>query len=256
MWNLSGRFTHLSFWNANLALTYMARALDDRSTRGGPLIERPENWRVNGSFRSDPRKPVTFGVGAGGGRDAYGGWSAGVGTAFGFKTSPRWSLTLMPSLNRSYTLAQYVGTLPDASATATYGARYLFAPLRRTTLAMETRLDFTFTPNLSVQLYAQPFISSGDFEETAELVRPQSYEFAKWDGEAPDLDFNLRSLRGTAVLRWQWRPGSTLYLAWQQTRADYAQGVGDFDFGRDGRALFSAQPDNIFMLKINYWLTP
>jgi hypothetical protein len=255
-WNLSSRFTHLDFWNANLTVRYANRALDDRATRGGPLIERPENWQVNGSFHSDGRKALTFGVGAGGGQDTYGGWNTGIVTDFGFKTSPRWSLTLSPSFNESYTLAQYVGTISDPSATDTYGARYLFAPLRQTTLAMETRLDLTFTPKLSLQLFAQPFISSGDFEQTAELVRPKSYEFTEWTEAVPNFDFNLRSLRGTAVLRWEWRAGSTLYLAWQQARTDYAQGVGDFDFGRDRRALLSANPDDIFVLKVNYWLTP
>jgi hypothetical protein len=80
------------------------------------------------------------------------------------------------------------------------------------------------------------------------------------DGEGPaaaftlsDPDFNFRSLRGTGVLRWEWRPGSTAYLAWTQRRSDTA-GVGDFAFGRDGSALFDAPADNVFVLKISYWL--
>ncbi len=255
-WYLGGSFTHLDFWSVNVGFLYTTRALDDRSTRGGPLIERPETWSLNGSFHSDGRKPVTVGIGVNGGGDVYGGWNGNISTSLGFKTSPRWSLTLSPSFSRSYTVAQYVGTVPDSSAVATYGARYLFAPLRQTTAAMETRLDFTFTPKLSFQLYAQPFISSGDFEETVELVRPQTYQFDQWGGQTPNRDFNLRSLRGTAVLRWEWRSGSTLYLAWQQSRADYERGVGNFDFGRDRSALFAAQPDNIFVLKVNYWLVP
>ena len=88
------------------------------------------------------------------------------------------------------------------------------------------------------------------------LAAPESYEFDDWDGTTWNPDFNYRSLRGTAVLRWEWRPGSTLFLAWQQSREDYAAGVGDFDFGRDRQALFRADPDNIFVLKVNYWLTP
>jgi len=149
-----------------------------------------------------------------------------------------------------------VGTVPDPLATSTYGAHYLFAPLRQTTVALETRLDFTFNPRLSFQLYAQPFIATGDYEDVTELAEPGSYQFNPWAGEVPNLDFNYRSLRGTAVLRWEWRPGSTLYLAWQQARSDYAQGIGDFDFGRDRKALFGARPDNVFVLKVNYWLTP
>ena len=68
-------------------------------------------------------------------------------------------------------------------------------------------------------------------------------------------DFNLRSLRGNAVLRWEWRQGSTLYVAWQQQRSDMAP-YGDFALGRDRSALFRTRPNNIFIVKVNYWLNP
>lgn len=249
-------FRHLNFWGGNINLRYFPRALDDRSTRGGPLMERPENWGLGANFNSDPRRAVVVNGRVNVLEDAYGGWQAGVGGTVNIKASPRWSLSLGPSLAKGYTVAQYVGTLPDDDAVRTFGAHYLFAPLRQTTLALETRLDLTFTPKLSFQLYAQPFISSGDYGDFAELAAPRSYDFEAWDGPAWNPDFNFRSLRGTAVLRWEWRPGSTLFLAWQQSRADYALGVGDFDFGRDRQALFGADPDNIFVLKMNYWLTP
>ncbi len=189
-------------------------------------------------------------------RDAYGGWTTAFSVPIGIKASSRWSLTVGPGVNKSLNLAQYVTTVPDATATATYGARYVFAPLRQTTVSMVTRLDLTFTPKLSFQLFAQPFISSGDYGDPVELEEARTYRFRDWEGEVPNLDFNFRSLRGTAVLRWEWRPGSTLYFAWQQVRSDYAFGVGDFDFGRDRQALFSAPADDIFVIKLNYWLTP
>jgi len=256
IWALVGQFRHLDWWGGALNVQHHPVADDDRSTRGGPLMERPALWSVGAELNSDPRKSITFGGGAGGGKDAYGGWTFSLGGRLGIKASSRWNLTLSPALDRAYTLAQYVGTVPDPTATQTYGAHYLFAPLQQTTLSMETRLDFTIDPRLSFQLYAQPFISSGDFEEVAELAAPRSYEFDPWEGDVGTLDFNFRSLRGTAVLRWEWRPGSTLYLAWQQIRSDYARVVGDFDFGRDRRALFDTRPDNIFVLKMNYWFSP
>jgi hypothetical protein len=182
-----------------------------------------------------------------------------VGLSLGLKPSPRWNLTLSPTLARSRSGAQYVATVEDAEAASTFGAYYLFAPLEQTTLALEARLNLTFTPRLSLEVYAQPFLSSGDYGEVGALAAPRGYAFEDYEGGVPDRDFNLRSLRGNAVLRWEWRPGSTLYLAWQQTRSDFATGtagVGEFDFSRDRQALFRAQPDNIFLLKINYWLTP
>jgi len=256
IWALNARFLHLNWWSGVFNFQYHPTANDDRATRGGPLMERPSLWTAGGEFSSDPRKSITLGLGAGGGKDAYGGWNFAAGGSVGIKASSRWNLTLSPGIERAFTLAQYVGTVPDASATHTYGAHYLFAPLHQTTVAVETRLDFTFNPRLSFQLYAQPFISSGDFEDVTELATPKSYDFQPWGGEVGNRDFNYRSLRGTAVLRWEWRPGSTLYLAWQQARSDYAQGIGDFDWGRDRQALFRARPDNVFVLKMNYWLSP
>ena len=131
-------------------------------------------------------------------------------------------------------------------------------------------------------MYAQPFLSSADYGTPAELAKPRTYEFDRYGEDVGDLetteggyfvypqgagagqprffvpnrDFNLRSLRGNAVLRWEWRPGSTLYLAWQQDRSDYAPYVGDFSMARDRRALFDAQPDNVLVLKVSYWLNP
>lgn len=247
---------HLNFWRASMNFQYHTTANDDRSTRGGPLIERPSLWILGGEINSDPRKPITYGFGAGGGRDDYGGWNFNTGGSLGIKVSPRWSLTLSPQYDRAYTVAQYVSTVPDETAIQTFGARYLFAPLSQTTVSLETRLEFTFDPKLSFQLYAQPFIASGDYDGWNELAMPATYSFQPWDQETPDLDFNFRSLRGTAVLRWEWRPGSTLFLAWQQARSDYALGVGDFNFGRDRTALFDTRPDNVFVLKMNYWLSP
>jgi hypothetical protein len=151
--------------------------------------------------------------------------------------------------------AQYVATIPDATYDATYGARYVFAPIDQHEVGLETRLNVTFTPALSLQTYIQPLISSVDYGDAVQLMRPKSFDLEQYGGAVPDLDFNVRSLRGNAVLRWEWRPGSTMYLAWQQSRQDLAD-VGDFALGRDRRALFDTRPDNIFLVKIDYWLNP
>lgn len=143
--------------------------------------------------------------------------------------------------------------------TATYGNRYVFAPLDYSELGLETRLTTAFSPTLSLELYAQPLLSSGDYGDAIYLTAADSYDFAPHDVATEAFHFNLRSLRGNAVLRWEWRRGSTLYLAWQQARQDHLGGVdGDtgFDLGRDQRALWGAEPDNIFVLKMNYWLNP
>ena len=195
-----------------------------------------------------------------------------------------------PSLTRSYTQAQYVTSTSDPLATNTFGRRYVFAPIDQTTVALETRLNITFSPTLTLQVYLQPLVSSGDYGDLAEFRAPRTYGFATYgedigtsvrqadgdylidpDGAGPaaeftvsDPSFNFRRLLGNAVLRWEWSPGSTLFLVWQQTRAGRirasefdetgALDVGIFDLGYDTRELFGLRSDNIFLVKVNYWL--
>ena len=195
-----------------------------------------------------------------------------------------------PSVTRSYTAAQYVTSMADPLATSTFGRRYVFAPIGQTTVALETRLNVTFSPTLTLQVYAQPLISSGDYGDLAEFRTPSKHRFSTYgqdigtsvrqgdgnylidpDGPGPasdftvsDRSFNLRSLLGNAVVRWEWSPGSTLYLVWQQSRAGRVRAsefdetgaldVGIFDLGYDAQELFGLRSDNIFLVKVNYWL--
>ena len=245
----------LGYWSLYGNVTRYFRANDDRLTRGGPLAIRPAWWSEFVQVASDGRKPITVTLSVGGNRTEFEGWDWNTGLAIGLKTSSRWNLTLRPTFSRAHGTAQHVATVPDPAYTATYGRRYVFAPLDQTSVGLETRFNMTFTPQLSLETYVQPLLSSGDYGDPKYLVAPKTYEFAPYAGTVPSRDFNLRSLRGNAVLRWEWRPGSTLYLAWQQRREDFAN-VGDFEFDRDRQALFGAPPDDIFLLKVNYWLCP
>ena len=169
-----------------------------------------------------------------------------------------------------------------------YRRRYLFAGIRQTTAALTARVNAIFTPRISLELYVEPFLSSGRYENPKELSAPRTFDFLEYgadlgtmtrtaaggyridpDGAGPaqpfelaSRDFNFRSLQGNVVFRWEWRPGSTLFLVWQQSRAArvIAEGaesrLGSFDFTRDADALFRIRPDNIFMVKMNYWLNP
>jgi hypothetical protein len=104
-------------------------------------------------------------------------------------------------------------------------------------------------------VYAQPLIFTSDYRATAALVAPRTFRFEPAaGGPTTSGDASERSLRGNAVLRWEWRPGSTIYLAWQQTRASFGP-EPEFDLRRDQRLLFEAPPDNIFLLKASYWLS-
>ena len=158
--------------------------------------------------------------------------------------------------------------MADPLATATFGSRYVFATLDQTEVSMVTRLDWTFSPGLSLQLFLQPLISAGDFSRLKEFVSPRSYDFAVYgedkgsamatsagtvidpgDGggtfTVPKQNFTIRSLRANAVLRWEWRPGSTLFLVWQQNR-DNDTAMGNLRLGRDIDALFSGGESHNF----------
>ncbi|HET7458885.1 MAG TPA: DUF5916 domain-containing protein, partial [Gemmatimonadaceae bacterium] len=253
---LGGSAQTAGYWSTNYNVQRFFRALDDRLTRGGPLVTRPAWWSGNAGVSSDGRKPVTVDVGVGGSDYESGAWDWNAGIGLGLKTSTWWNLRVGPSVTRVYSPVHYVGATDDAAYTATYGRRYVFAPLHYTEVGLETRLNVTFSPALSLETYVQPLLSGGDFGQEKQLVAPRTYDFTALGTDASAYDFNFRSLRGNAVLRWEWRPGSTMYVAWQQRRADYADGVGDFDIGRDQRALMRTRPDNVFLVKVNYWLNP
>jgi hypothetical protein len=280
---LSGYGQFLNFWSVDASVgTTLPGSVDDRLTWGGPLARRPGNWRISTGFSSDDRKKVAGGGGFFYQSDDEGGYQVRVGADLMLKPAPRWNLTLSPSLARVHAGAQYIMSTADAAATNTFGRRYILSELDQTQVALETRFNYTFSPALSLQVYAQPFLASADYGTPSELAAPRTYEFNRYGEDVGDLepteggffvypqgsgagqprffvpnaDFNLRSLRGNAVLRWEWRPGSTLYLAWQQDRSDYAPYVGDFRMARDRRALFAAQPDNVLVLKVSYWLNP
>jgi hypothetical protein len=245
----------LNYWNFSLNLQRFFKAYDDRLTRGGPLALRPMWVSTNVNVSSDGRKPVTAGVNFNAQNFEYGSWVWQTGLSIGIKTSTRWNLSIGPNVARAYSRAQYVTQVPDAEYAATFGRRYIFAPLHQTSVGLETRFNMTFSPALTLETYMQPLLSSADYGAPEQFVAPKTFQFAPYSGPVQNLDFNLRSLRGNAVLRWEWREGSTIYVAWQQRRSDF-QSYGDFDFNRDRRALFGTRPDNIFLVKMNYWLNP
>jgi hypothetical protein len=182
-------------------------------------------------------------------------------------------------------MQQYVTSASDPTNTAFYGSRYVLSTLVQKTLSLDTRLALTFSPTSTLELYVQPFIASGAYSEFKEFDAPRALQKSVYGRERgtitptrdqagaitsytvdPDAagpaasfsfdnpSFNRRSLVGNAVYRWEYRPGSTIYVVWTQARNDELRNVGDFEFSRDRSALFATHPDNIFLVKVNYWL--
>ena len=288
--NLAFNWRWLNYWGGSVRGAVRPATDDDRLTRGGPMARRPSSGLWRASLRSDSRKALSVWTHYNGSSDAAGSWQHSGSINITYRSGEKLELQLGPSLMRSYTRAQYVTSTNDPLATSTFGQRYVFAPLHQTTVGLEARMNVTFSPTLSLQVYAQPLISSGDYGDLAEFRAAGTYRFSTYGedigtsvrqadgnylidpdgpGAAPDFtvsdrSFNFRSLLGNAVLRWEWSPGSTLFLVWQQSRASRvlasefdetgALDVGLFDLGYDAQELFGLPSDDIFLIKVNYWL--
>lgn len=262
--------------NAQPFLTY-----NDRLTRGGPVVERPESFNFNININSNQTKKFFFNVGT------YNRWEATTPeydhyywTTLNYRPTTYIRLSVGPEIGFEKDVDQYVTTVQDAGAVQTYGRRYVFADIRQVNLSAPIRLNWTFSPTMSLQTYMRPFIASGDYIRYKELARPRSFDFNVYgqdtgtitensDGSItvnPDgldnsnsftfgkQDFNFRSVQGNAVFRWEYKPGSTLFLVWQQQRDDSASD-GHFNFRDDLSSVFTSTPTNIFLIKFAYWFS-
>lgn len=245
--------TFSNYWNARASLFLSPDAFSDNLTRGGPVVRTPDSWSSDLSLGSDSRKRFYFDVSShleGSEDDAY---YRSLGVQLAARPSPSLTVSVAPSFSRSHAETQYVTAIPDATATATYGQRYVFAELEQRSFELATRADWTLSSRLSFQLYLQPFIASGDYHDLRSLAAARTRDYAPYAGDAGNRDFNFRSVRGSAVVRWEFRPGSALYVVWNENRADVVR-LGDLRLNRDLRAIPSAPSHDVFLVKVSYWL--
>ena len=271
-----------SMWSVMVNAGGRPSVYDDRITRGGPTVRIPGVREFGAGVYSDARKLVR---GNGSVSYSHRGAAGSEGVVSGTVTivpSPSLQLSLGPSFDAKRDQAQYVRTVSDSLATATFANRYVFATLRQRTLSLDARVDWTFTPALSFQLFSQPFVSSARFTEYKQLRRPGVFDFGvygrdqgtviKLDGGRVEIDpdgsgpapafildpranetsFLSRALRVNAVLRWEYRGGSTLYVVWQQTRDQSSA------FGNSAAPLFDRLLElparNVLLVKASYRL--
>jgi len=287
--NLSA--THApTFRGMSFGFTRQFESLNDRLTRGGPVALDPAGFSTNLSYNTDSRGIWQVRVGGNYSKDDGGGWGRGVNGNLTLRLKEIYEFQFGPSISWSRSAAQYVTSVANSAAPAEFaGRRYVFAAIDQTTASMNMRFNLTLSPELTVEFWAQPFISSGDYFDFKELAAARTFDFNVYGEDIgtidrgengrytirpqglggssftiTDPDFNSRSLRGNAVVRWEWRTGSTLFFVWQQVRSDRLTGssyalpdqAGSFDFGRDAGDLFSIPAENLFMIKMTYWLNP
>lgn len=270
----------MNFWDVSFNSSYLPPQLDNTMTRGGPLMASfYEGWNGGFDVTTDSRLEFVFHGGYFGARK-MGRDRSIFNTGVEWKPSSGVSVSIAPYYDLNFTTAQWVTRVADPLATKTYGTRYVFSTIGQKEFGADIRVDWTFTPKLSLQLFLQPLISVGKYSGFKEFAEPRSYRFNMYGengstivyaggsytvdpdgpGAAPAFafgnpDFNYKSLRGNAVLRWEYSPGSTLYFVWTQNRTNELD-AGDFRFGRDFGHLFSGSADNVFMVKMTYWLNP
>ena len=251
--------------------------VNTRRTRGGPMTKNPAGaYHAEIYFQSDSRRSWV----ATGDIYADAGPTGGVyhgNVSLEVRPVSSLSVSLGPTVELTRSKAGWIGAFEDSAANLTHGSRYVFANLAQTTVSLDLRVNWTFTPNLSLQLFVQPFTSAGRYRHFKELARPESYAFNEYgrdqgsvtraDGHVSinptdlpsgstldfdDPDFSVKSLRGNAVLRWEYLPGSVLYVIWTQMRArDDGREPMTVDRALDG--MVNEHPENIFMVKLSYW---
>jgi hypothetical protein len=247
--------------HAGSTLGQLGSTFCDRCARGGPALRQDRSLSPWAGIEGDQRMKLVPYMWVNYSR-SDGGRSRRINLnpQVEYKVSSRFNTSLGLDWTRNRDDSQFFGTFTDS---VTRISRYTFAHLEQTTVGLTWRLDYTFTPTTSLQLYAQPFVSKGTFSDVRELsATPRA---AKYDARFQTVGdtaignnpggFNFKQFNSNAVFRWEYRPGSTLFLVWNQGRSDRTDFEGQRNFGGDIKDLFSLPSRNTFLVKLSYWLT-
>jgi hypothetical protein len=281
-----GRIEFLNYWEAGGFVIRRPEVLDDRALRGGPVVGRPGSTYLSLFTNTDRRKPVSLRLQGNRSSNPEGARGFNVSADLAFRPASNVQVSVGPQVSRYSSTQQYVTALDDATSTDFFGRRYVMSDLRQDDLALNTRLNVTFTPTLSLELFAQPLISNVRYDRFKEFDTPRSTRKSVYGvdrgtiapitsgsgtvtgyaidpdgaGAAPAFelanpDFSYRALRGNAVLRWEFLPGSTVYLVWTQDRDSFEPYGETPGLGSSWRALRTAPANNTFLVKFSYWLS-
>jgi hypothetical protein len=239
--------THIDFvnyWSLGGGTGLQLEPFSDRETRGNGVWEWPvyptQSWWL--SLNTDSRKKVSFNLNPGGGADRGGSWwSNYVGAEYRPRSNMEFSAGVNYTENRGNT--RWVDNIGDSS---------LFADLDRDQVFIHASASMSFSPKLSLQLSAEGLISGLDYSGHRYYQSGKNYS-APIDG-FDNYDYNYSALNSTMLLRWEYRPGSTIYAVWTRSRPDFDSGANDLQWSRDVRKLFSGNAQNLFLVKASYWI--
>lgn len=265
--------TFPNYLTATLSTGPNSRSLSTTLTRGGPLMGGPGGWSTSVELGNRAAARTVWTAEATAETDEFGGRTNSLVASVSIRPGARWQLSLAPTYVRQTDSRQYVTTL-GGGRPETYGQRYVFSFIDRSTISTQLRVGYTLKPDLNIDLYAEPFAASGRYYDFGELPASRARDLRVYgtngttvtrqpdgsrvvtDGASAftlrNDDFNVRSFRSNLVLRWEWRPGSTLYLVWQQDRhalEALGERVGPGDMFRS----LSATGSNYFAVKVSFW---
>lgn len=287
-WNFSGTFLsaneNINFntqfknlWSLNGSFNRTSQSISTTLLRGGPSIIEPGKGNFNLNLSTDRSKRVFGGIGTYHGKGDAGS-SAGHAywTYMTLRPSNSISISVEPEYQISETELQYVNTTVTDD-----GPVYLFGSIDQKTLNTTIRINYTINPGLSVEYYGQPFVSAGKYSDFKKIIVPDAEKyrdrfhlFSQNEITYDELsntylvadnmngtnysfgnpDYNFRQFRSNFVVRWEYLPGSVLYLVWSQGRTSSAHD-GIFSYGSDMKDLFNITPHNVFLIKFSYWFS-
>lgn len=248
---------------------------DDR-TRGGPLMWFEKGWDIKGGLSTNYGSSTQWSINGTYARDEFDGWLYSCHSTFSSRIGNRWQVSVSPSYQRESQPRQYVFLSDQSGGPAeTFGQRYAFSRIDASTLRLQLRMNYYFSPDLSLEVYAEPFSAAGHYYDHGELRAASTSDIKLYGTEGTSIDtlsdgryqvtdgaqtftiestdYGVISFRSNIVLRWQFNPGSTLYLVWQRSLGN------DRDVGQLGRFgslfdSFSADGIDFLALKLAYWL--
>lgn len=267
---LEGAVELKNFWGASLSFQLRPRALSDRRTRGGPLMQQARRSQVQLGVSTDRSNKVFGRLFTSYTTDELGGYDLGFFGALRIRPGGNFEYSLEPRYSIQTNPQQYITTQQGGPA-ATFGNRYIFSTIDRSTLSIQFRVNYAFNPDLTLELFAEPFVSTGNFRNPGQLPKPRALRLNRFDVqgktadgdfivrdgnqefEVEDPDFFIKSFRSNLVLRYQWRRGSTFFLVWQTDLSD-ERDLARFAEPGDLFDTFLLGGNNIIAIKFDYYL--
>ncbi|HET9636563.1 MAG TPA: DUF5916 domain-containing protein [Gemmatimonadaceae bacterium] len=260
-YNYNTHITFKNYWTFHQGGTFgqLGKTYDDRQLRGGPAVRQDMYIAPWIGITGDDRKawvPYLF-------ANYYESsdkrnWSRNLNPEIDFKMLGRFSSAISMNLTHSVTDNQFYGNFTDANNLP----HYTIAHLDQTTTGLTARLNYTFSPDLSLQTYLSPFVSKGTYSNVRQVSatpRADNYDdrYAAYNDPSVTNNpggFNFKALQSNVVMRWEYKPGSTLFVVWNQGRQGFNNIEGDRPFSGDMRDLMKLHPANTFLIKASYWL--